>query len=174
MRLHPRHNPSEDVVEKFWRERRQKPGLKQLDRPWESFEMSIRMIGRWLFRIFAFILLASAPAIILPVVKNRAWARKLAGADIVNANTMRAAIYVEYGAPSDVLESWSSVPIPLYTEHEIIVKVHASSINSVDWEKMNGVFEFVEKFTGDLPSTPGFDIAGTVVAVGSKCDRIKV
>jgi hypothetical protein len=165
----------EEQIERYWKERRRMPKSKKDNaNPWETLDLSLHLIRRWIFIIFTVILLSSAPVVILPLVKNRAWASKLSGAHILGVNTMRAAVYENYGAPNEVLQVVDDAPMPLFTHHEVVVKVHASSVNPVDLKKMNGLFELVEQFTGDLPSTPGLDIAGTVVAVGERCSRIKV
>ncbi|MBA3918353.1 MAG: hypothetical protein C0516_07185 [Gemmatimonas sp.] len=52
------------------------------------------------------------------------------------------------------------VPVPKPAANQVLVRVHAASVNPVDWKLQDG---------GDLPllSIPGGDFAGVVVAVGS-------
>jgi NADPH:quinone reductase-like Zn-dependent oxidoreductase len=82
---------------------------------------------------------------------------------------MKALIRDVYGSP-DVLEV-REVETPAPTEREVLVRVHAASINDWDWGLLQGP-------TLPIPGTPpkpilGSDIAGRVVAVGSAVERFK-
>jgi NADPH:quinone reductase-like Zn-dependent oxidoreductase len=59
----------------------------------------------------------------------------------------------------------------------VLVKVGAASLNPIDYKKMGGALYLLEAVTGDLRSgggsTPGFDLAGTVVAAGTDCKRVR-
>lgn len=91
--------------------------------------------------------------------------------------TMRAALYSEYGLPADVL-SPEDIPVPTIEPDQVLVRVHASSVNARDWRLITGT-PFIAKLDGGLrrPTTrniPGDDIAGTVVAVGTDVDGFSV
>ncbi|HLY64080.1 MAG TPA: NADP-dependent oxidoreductase, partial [Chloroflexota bacterium] len=73
--------------------------------------------------------------------------------------TMRAIRYHETGE-ADVLRL-EEVPRPTPGEGEVLVRLHAAGINPVDSTIRRGVY-----FSGPLPAVPGFDLAGTVEAVG--------
>ena len=45
---------------------------------------------------------------------------------------MKAIVYTRYGAPEEVLR-YEDVPKPAPKDDEILVKVHAASINEWDW-----------------------------------------
>jgi NADPH:quinone reductase-like Zn-dependent oxidoreductase len=85
---------------------------------------------------------------------------------------MKAVIFTKYGSP-DVL-MYREVPNPAPGDDEILIKVHAVSINSWDWELMIG------RTRGGLgglfkPKYPilGSDVAGVVETVGRNIKRFK-
>lgn len=83
---------------------------------------------------------------------------------------MKAVLFTEYGAPERLQLMEVSTPTP--GENEVLVKVHAASINSWDWELLNGI-PFANRLSFGLlrPNkirSLGCDIAGTVEAVGSR------
>ena len=80
---------------------------------------------------------------------------------------MKAVVYYEHGKP-EVLQA-VELEKPSMSEDEILVKVEASGINPVDTYFRSGVRP-VEKF----PHIPHFDLAGTVVKVGSNVRQWKV
>lgn len=62
-----------------------------------------------------------------------------------------------------------TIDTPKIGDDEVLIQVAGSSVNPVDWK-------IIEKpaFPIKFPVTLGFDVAGTVVEVGSKCNRLKV
>lgn len=82
--------------------------------------------------------------------------------------TMKAVIYTEYGSP-DVLHL-KEVPQPSPADDEVLVKVHASSVNAADWRMMRADPFLVRLYAGLFKPTKfhtlGADIAGRVEAVG--------
>jgi NADPH:quinone reductase-like Zn-dependent oxidoreductase len=80
---------------------------------------------------------------------------------------MKAIVYHQYGSP-DVLKL-EEVAKPIPTDDQILVRVHAVSVNRSDWEALIG--EPLYARVGGLfkPSNKilGSDIAGTVEKVGS-------
>lgn len=88
---------------------------------------------------------------------------------------MRAITYATYGSP-DVLEL-KEVEKPTPSEGEVLVEVHAASVNYGDWAFMTGS-PFVVRLMGSgllRPRNPilGADIAGRVEAVGGKVSRFR-
>ena len=81
---------------------------------------------------------------------------------------MKAIVQTEYGSP-DVL-TLAEVEKPVVTDNGVLVKVHASSINSGDWRLMRGTPFLVRLMYGGLRKpkikTLGVDFAGRVEAVG--------
>ena len=80
---------------------------------------------------------------------------------------MQAIQYHRYGGP-DVLEL-ADIPTPVPALGELLVCVHAASVNPMDWHFLRGEPYLVRLFTGlGRPSFPrlGADFAGVVEAVG--------
>ena len=81
---------------------------------------------------------------------------------------MKAMVYTKYGPP-DVLEL-REVEKPLPKDDEVLVKVHAASVNAADWHFLRGK-PFLMRLMGFGLLKPknkilGSDIAGRVEAVG--------
>ncbi len=81
---------------------------------------------------------------------------------------MRAIVYHTYGLP-DVLEL-KEVEKPTPKDNEVLVKVHAASVNSWDWDLLRGK-PFLARLVGGGILKPkykilGADIAGRIEAVG--------
>ena len=86
---------------------------------------------------------------------------------------MKAIVYHRYGSP-DVLQL-SEVAKPIQRDDEVLIKVHASSINSWDWDLLRGA-PFVVRLGGFLKpkyKILGADIAGRVEAVGKNVKMFK-
>ena len=88
---------------------------------------------------------------------------------------MKAIVQHGYGAPTEVLELVERDP-PVPESGEVLVRVHASSVNHADWERVRG-HPLIRAMEG--PRTPrnplvGLDLAGTVEAVGSDVEGIAV
>jgi NADPH:quinone reductase-like Zn-dependent oxidoreductase len=85
------------------------------------------------------------------------------------------AIYRPKHGPPDVLE-FREVEEPVPGVDEVRIKVHASSINPLDWHYMRGSPWFMRLMEGwTIPKRPilGSDVAGTVDAVGGEATRFK-
>jgi NADPH2:quinone reductase len=79
---------------------------------------------------------------------------------------VRAILLREHGGP-EVLQS-AELPEPVLRETDILVKVHASSVNPVDTKVRS------RKGAGrDYPIVLGYDVSGTVVRCGSRATRWK-
>ena len=81
---------------------------------------------------------------------------------------MKAIVYTKYGSP-DVLQL-KEIEKPTAKDDEVLVRVHAASINSWDWDLLRGR-PFVNRLGGGLLKPKrikilGCDIAGRVEAVG--------
>jgi NADPH:quinone reductase-like Zn-dependent oxidoreductase len=86
---------------------------------------------------------------------------------------MKAIVYREYGLP-DVL-SLEDIPTPAPGDDEVLVKVHATSVNDWDWHLLTGK-PFINRAGG--PFKPkhqvlGCDVAGRVTAVGQAVTRFR-
>ena len=54
---------------------------------------------------------------------------------------------------------------------ELLIKVHAASVNAIDWKARAGYLKDV--FPLPLPFTPGWDVSGVVEAVGFGVTKFK-
>lgn len=80
---------------------------------------------------------------------------------------MKAIVYEKYGSP-DVLRL-SEIDRPAVTDDGVLVRVHAASVNPVDWHSMTGTPYLVRMQAGlRTPKSKvlGVDFAGTVEEVG--------
>lgn len=81
---------------------------------------------------------------------------------------MKAFQFRKYNGPLELTES----PTPGVSENEVLIKVHAASLNQLD--EMIRVGTFKATLPYDLPQTLGSDLAGEIVQVGSNVTRFKV
>lgn len=90
-------------------------------------------------------------------------------------NRMRAWIYRRYGPP-DVLQL-EELPVPTPGPKDILVHVHATTVNRTDCGFRSAEYVVSRLFSGLLkPKRPvlGCEFAGEVVAVGAQVQRFKV
>jgi NADPH:quinone reductase-like Zn-dependent oxidoreductase len=88
--------------------------------------------------------------------------------------TMKALVYEKYGSP-DVLEL-REIDRPLVTDDGVLVRVHAFSVNPVDWHTLTGTPYMVRLQAGLLKpkrEVLGVDFAGTVEAVGGDVKKFQ-
>ena len=87
---------------------------------------------------------------------------------------MRAIVQTGYGSP-DVLEL-REIDQPGVGDGDVLVRAHAASIHSGDYFVMRGV-PYLARFAAGWPKprdyVPGFDLAGTVEAVGKSVTRLQ-
>jgi NADPH:quinone reductase-like Zn-dependent oxidoreductase len=89
---------------------------------------------------------------------------------------MRAIVRTRYGSP-DVLRL-KEVEKPVPKDVEVLIQVHAASVNALDWHTMRGQ-PFPARMGGNGLRTPkdpqlGVDVAGQVEAVGSKVTQFQI
>jgi NADPH:quinone reductase-like Zn-dependent oxidoreductase len=88
---------------------------------------------------------------------------------------MKAIVYTEYGPP-DVLHL-KDVEKPAPKDNEILVKVHAASVNAYDWHLLTADIFLVRLMGGGLNKPKntrlGADIAGRVEAVGGNVKQFQ-
>jgi len=84
-------------------------------------------------------------------------------------------MYQKYGGP-DVLEL-KDVEIPTPLDDEVLVEIHAASVNAYDWHFLTADVFLIRLMGGGLlrpkKNTLGADIAGIVVAVGKDVKRFR-
>ena len=87
---------------------------------------------------------------------------------------MKAIVYTEYGSP-DVLKL-EEIEKPTPKDGEVLVRVHATSVNQFDWHLLTADIFLVRLAKGLLkPKNPilGADIAGRVEAVGKSVTQFR-
>ncbi len=87
---------------------------------------------------------------------------------------MKAIVYKTYGAP-EVLQM-EEVEKPTPNENQILIKVHAASINAGDYRTMRPDSLLIRLMSGPLkPKNPrlGWDLAGRVEAVGENIKQFR-
>ena len=87
---------------------------------------------------------------------------------------MKAVVYHNYGSP-DVLK-YQEIEKPTAGDDEVLIKVRAASVNSLDWRLMRGRPHFLRIMTGlrkPKDTRLGVDVAGRVEAVGRNVSRFK-
>ena len=81
---------------------------------------------------------------------------------------MRAIVYHRYGSPDDVL-ALTDIDKPMVKDNEVLVRVHAASVNPADWHLVRGK-PYIARLQFGLRrpknTVPGCDVAGQVEAVG--------
>ncbi|NTE04350.1 NADP-dependent oxidoreductase [Agrobacterium tumefaciens] len=82
---------------------------------------------------------------------------------------MKAIRIHEFGGP-EVL-SIDEIQIPQPEKDEVLIRVHATSVNPVDWKIRAGLRK--EKFPSKLPLTLGWDVSGVIEATGEKVSDFK-
>jgi NADPH:quinone reductase-like Zn-dependent oxidoreductase len=88
---------------------------------------------------------------------------------------MKAMVYHHYGSPN-VLEL-QEIERPLIKDDEVLVKVHAASLNWLDWYFLRGTPLMARLMTGLLKpkhNVPGVDVAGRVESVGANVEEFQL
>lgn len=83
---------------------------------------------------------------------------------------MKAIQYSEHG-PADVMH-YIDLPDPVAAPGQILVKIEAASVTPFDWKLRTGYLQ--NHFTLPMPSVPGRDAGGTVIAAGDGVTEFKV
>ena len=73
---------------------------------------------------------------------------------------MKAAYFMRFGGPEAL--QYGDVPDPVAKPGQILVDIHAASINAADWKLRLGQYASVTEF----PYVPGRDFSGVVAALG--------
>ncbi|MDR9415863.1 MAG: alcohol dehydrogenase catalytic domain-containing protein [Gracilimonas sp.] len=87
---------------------------------------------------------------------------------------MEAAVHYEYGNES-VLQV-KTIPIPNFSQNEILVKVKAATVNRTDCAYLTGkpaIMHLIAGFKKPRNSITGSDFAGVVMTVGEAVTKLK-
>jgi NADPH:quinone reductase-like Zn-dependent oxidoreductase len=82
---------------------------------------------------------------------------------------MKAVRFHEYGGP-EVLRL-EEIPKPEPADDEVLVRVHATSVNPIDWKIRAGYLKQLLPYT--LPLIPGWDVSGIVESTGPGASKWK-
>ncbi len=82
---------------------------------------------------------------------------------------MKAVTINRYGS-IDVLE-YSDIETPQITPSQLLVKIHATSINPVDWKIRQGQLQLLSGF--NFPIILGSDLSGVVLEVGEEAENFE-
>ena len=88
---------------------------------------------------------------------------------------MKAIVYTKYGSP-DVLE-FKEVEKPSPKDDEVLIKIHAASVNAYDWHFLTADIFLIRFMSGGLfkPKNQrlGADVSGRIEAVGKNVNQFK-
>jgi NADPH:quinone reductase-like Zn-dependent oxidoreductase len=83
---------------------------------------------------------------------------------------MKAAYFEKFGEPDVLL--YGDLPDPAAAPGEVMVDVHAASVNAADWKFRAGAYE--RHSTAKPPFIPGRDFSGVISALGEGVTDLKV
>ena len=81
---------------------------------------------------------------------------------------MKAAYFVEHGGPE--VMRYGDVPDPVPGPGQVLVDVHAASVNGADWKVRAGKYAPIT----EVPYVPGRDFSGIVSALGDGVEDLAV
>src|SRR5690349_22103237 len=81
---------------------------------------------------------------------------------------MKASYFRSFGGP-EVLEH-GTLPDPAPAPGEVLVDIHAASVNAADWKMRKGDYAAMK----DFPHVPGRDFSGVVAALGDGAGDFEV
>ncbi|ABS78015.1 quinone oxidoreductase [Coxiella burnetii] len=85
---------------------------------------------------------------------------------------MKAIQFDQFGPPK-VLKLVDT-PTPEYRKNQMLIKVHAASLNPIDYKTRNGSGFVAKKLKNNLPSGLGYDFSGEVIELGSDVNNVNI
>ena len=88
---------------------------------------------------------------------------------------MKAIVCTQYGSPEDLRLQEVAKPVP--KENEVLVKVHATTVNDYEWSLVRGkpyVYRLLFGVLKPRQPIPGMELAGTIKALGPRATSFKV
>ncbi len=82
---------------------------------------------------------------------------------------MKAIVIEQYGGKDQLKEKEVAVPTP--EDNQVLIEMHATSINPIDWKLREGYLKDMLPF--EFPIILGWDAAGVIKEVGSKVSKFK-
>ncbi|MRH42676.1 zinc-binding dehydrogenase [Aquibacillus halophilus] len=83
---------------------------------------------------------------------------------------MKAIVINNYGGKEELQEQ--EVPKPQIKDNQVLVEVHATSINPIDWKLREGYLKSMLDFS--FPIILGWDVAGTIVETGKQVKDFQI
>ena len=87
---------------------------------------------------------------------------------------MKAMVYHNYGSPDNL--ELGEIEIPVVKDDQVLVKVHAASVNWLDWHFLTGTPFLARIMAGLLKpknKVLGIDVAGRIEAVGANITQFQ-
>jgi len=84
--------------------------------------------------------------------------------------TMKAVRIHTHGGPETLVYEDAPRPTPL--TNEVLIRVRAASVNPIDWKIRDGYGK--EMFNHQMPLILGWDVAGTIEAIGPEVDKFQL
>jgi NADPH:quinone reductase-like Zn-dependent oxidoreductase len=120
------------------------------------------------------VILAAAGVVSLALLMSHTTPCGPASSAPAGAPLMKGVVRRCYGSP-DVVR-YEDIPRPAPADDEVLVRIHAASVNPLDWHYLEGTPYLVRTDSGfGKPDNPrlGVDFAGTVESVGRNVQRFK-
>lgn len=83
---------------------------------------------------------------------------------------MKAIVIEQYGGAEELVEK--SLPKPVIQDNQVLIEMHATSINPIDWKVREGYMKEMIPF--EFPLILGWDAAGVVSEIGKDVTNFKV
>lgn len=96
--------------------------------------------------------------------------KHMGGSSQINAQTMKAVRIHTYGGP-EVLK-YEDAPRPQPGEGEVLIRVHAATVNPIDWNVREGHMK--DFWPHKFPLILGWDLSGVVEELGKGASRFKI
>src|SRR5438552_746106 len=130
----------------------------------------MKRILKWIVRIILVLLILAFLLVFIAYWRST----NDCGRTAAPKNPMKAIVYCDYGLANLRLED---VEKPVPNDDQILVKVHAASVNPFDWHFIEGTPKIMRAFGVGLRKPKdtrlGVDFAGTVEAVGKNVTQFK-
>src|SRR5256714_7102818 len=131
----------------------------------------MKRILKWIFRIVLVLFILAFVFVFVAYWRSTNDCDQLT---VAQGDKMKAIVYCDYGLPNLKL---TEIAKPTPTDDQVLVKVHAASVNPLDWHFIEGT-PYIMRAMGVGLRKPkdtrlGVDFAGTVEAVGKNVTQFK-
>src|SRR6184192_640566 len=131
----------------------------------------MKRILKWIFRIVLVLFILAFVFVFVAYWRSTNDCDQLT---VAQGDKMKAIVYCDYGVANLKL---AEIAKPTPTDDQILVKVHAASVNPLDWHFIEGTPKIMRAMGVGLrkPKDPrlGVDFAGTVETVGKNVTQFK-